>query len=106
VIPLHETEIEILQMFDEEDIKFIQSCHKDTGVLRSFIEKCENAYHKQWAEHFIRVNEIEIENTIEEMKDGRSKIEFLERLQRGRSGGELPGDEADLREEKTELCYG
>lgn len=63
------------------DRGFIRDCNIDSGILAKFIENCPDEYMRQYAEHFIRVNEIEVSNLMEEMKHDRLEAARLERIQ-------------------------
>jgi hypothetical protein len=71
---------ELYREYEKIDLAFIRECHTDSGVLRGFIEKCDDDYRRQWAEHFIRVNSIEIENAMEDVEYDRQTASELERL--------------------------
>lgn len=62
------------------DREFIRDCHADSGILMEFLEKCTDSYIRQNVEHFIRVNEIEVLNLLEEMKRDRIESSRFEKL--------------------------
>lgn len=72
--------VELCHEFEKMNLAFIQGCHEDSGIMRAFIENCQDDYQRQIAEHFIRVNEIEIENAMEEIQRDRETAAELEKL--------------------------
>ena len=71
----------LYEAYEAIDRQFIRDCNIDSGILMEFVEKCQDPYMRQFAEHFIRVNEIEVSNLMEEMKNDRIEAARLERIQ-------------------------
>ena len=89
----------IEEVLDCADIECIKSCHEDNGILRNYAENCEDVRLKEWAQHFIRVNEIEADNIMGEINDRRAEREVTE-LSRRRSGRIEPGNESGIEQQQ------
>jgi hypothetical protein len=71
----------LYEAYEAIDQQFIRDCNIDSGIMRNFAENCSDPYMREFAEHFIRVNEIEVSNLMEEMKNDRLEAARLERIQ-------------------------
>jgi len=91
---------ELYKALELMDLEFIHDCHEENGTLRAYIEKCDDEKRRQWAEHFIRTNNVEIENAMEDIDYDRRTATEIEELYRGISGDIEPRD-ADQSEQPT-----
>ena len=85
---------DIDEILENADLEYIRLCHEDIGVLRKYLEDCDDERRWEWVQHFIRVNEIEIENLMEDIEIDRRSREAKE-LSRGRPGYIVSGNEVE-----------
>jgi hypothetical protein len=84
----------IYEEFAKLDLEFISDCHEDSGILRGCMEIADERQ-RGWIDHFIRVNDIEIAQAMEDLTyDRRRAVEF-EKLQRAGQGGFDPRNEGE-----------
>jgi hypothetical protein len=89
------------EALEEAHRQFIADCHEDNGILRKYIENCDDDYRRQFAEHLVRVNDIVIENIMGEIEDDRRRAEEFGKLPGGRQSNLLPGNEDNARNAQT-----
>lgn len=97
---------ELYREFEKIDLQFIADCHADNGIMREFNEKCPDSYQRQIIDHFIRVNNIEIENAMEDVAYDRRTAQEFEELYGGGQGDIEPGDEVEPGRDAGGGCEG
>ena len=70
---------ELYREFEKDNLDTINYLHIECGVMRSLIERFPgDNIMRQWAEYFIRLNGVEIENLVEEIRYDRRTTRELE----------------------------
>jgi hypothetical protein len=89
----------IYEEFAELGLEFIADCHEDSGILRGCMELATESQ-RGWIDHFIRVNDIEIAQAMEDLAYDRRRAVELDKLQWTGQSSFDTRNEGDDRHEK------
>jgi hypothetical protein len=74
---------ELYQEFEKRNLEYIAECHRTIGVMIRLRERFpDNDRIQQWARYFIGVEQAEIENLMEDIKNGRETAREFGKLRR------------------------
>ena len=74
---------ELYREFERENLSYINDLHREIGLMQSLTEQFPSDNEiKQFTEYFIRINLVEIEKLIQEVRDGRETSKEFSRIYR------------------------